>query len=282
MSTDAAERDVPRLRPTELRSYWSELSSSHLTDDSDGLAVICYAGMPSWFNGFLDRYQRMAFQRLTRDVDFSGKRVLDIGTGVGRWARVFLERGAAHVTGVDLDPARLAAARSRMPDGVASFQQMSIDGLAFAPATFDVVNSVTVLQHVDNETKRRALRELGRVLRPGGHAILFELTDMSDDAPHVFPVPALEWTSMCRDAGLRLDRTTGDQYIPLIRLGKAAMSRRRIDTFKQAEPGRRARGPVALALRALVLASYPVEELCQRLLPASAARIGGFLLTKEA
>ncbi|MEX0785885.1 MAG: methyltransferase domain-containing protein [Dehalococcoidia bacterium] len=280
MSADAASNGVRRLRPNELRGYWSRLSSRFLADDPEGLAVICYAGMPAWFNGFLDRYQRVAFARLTRDVDIAGKRVLDIGTGVGRWARVFVERGAAEVVGIDLDRPRLAAARSRTAGDAAGFKQMSIEHLAFGPESFDIVNSVTVLQHVDHDTKRRALKEVARVLRPGGRAVLFELTDMSDDAPHVFPARAEEWTSMCRDAGLEVKRTTGDQYMPLIRLGKAALSRGRIDGFKSGGPRQNGLRPAALALRALVLLSYPVEEVCRRLLPASAARISGFLLRK--
>lgn len=277
-----------RLSAEKLRAYWSDLSERFLARDPEGLAVICCAGMPSWFNGFLDRYQRMAFARLTWGVDFRGMRILDLGTGIGRWARWFTERGAARVIGIDLEKQRLELAGARDCGRPIDYQRMTVDGLAFASGAFDVVNSVTVLQHVNHDVKSRALAEVARVLRPGGYVTLFELTDMNDDAPHVFPEKREAWIDMCRAEGLRLVRTTGDQYIPLLRLGKAALrrmpgrpSRQWIDQFKDMGPGRNQLRPSALALRALVLLSYPLEEICQRTLPPSAAKIGGFLFRKE-
>lgn len=276
-----------KLRPEELRSYWSNLSERFLARDREGLAVICCAGMPPWFNRFVDRYQRMAFARLTRDVDFRGVRVLDLGTGIGRWAHWFAERGAAQVIGIDLEKERLRLARARRRDRPIDYQQMIVDALAFASGAFDVVNCVTVLQHVDHDVKLRALAEVARVLRPGGYVTLFELIDESDDAGHVFPEKSQAWIDMCRAEGLHLLRTVGDQYTPLLRLGKAAFtriagrrSRRWIDQFKAGGPDQSVWRPSPLVLRALVLLSYPVEELCQRTLPPSAASVGGFLLCK--
>jgi hypothetical protein len=118
-------------------------------------------------------------------------------------------------------------------------------------------------------------------LRPGGHLVLFELTDLNDDAPHVFPESRAAWLDLGGANGLRLVREAGDQYTPLLRLAKAALrgsaGRTRVDGLKRNASFR----PERLALRALVLASYPLEELCQRLLPPRAAKIGGFLLRKE-
>lgn len=276
-----------KLAPEELRTYWCNLSERFVARDREGLALICVAGMPRWFNGFVDRYQRMAFARLTRGVDFRGARVLDLGSGIGRWAHWFVRRGAARVVGIDLERERLRLARARRGDRPIDYQEMMVDALAFASGAFDVVNCVTVLQHVDHDVKLRALAEVARVLRPGGYVTLFELIDESDDAGHVFPERRQAWIDMCRAERLHLLRTVGDQYTPLLRLGKAAFTRiagrrgrRWIDQFKAAGPDQSVWRPSPLALRALVLLSYPLEELCQRTLPPSAAKIGGFLLRK--
>ncbi|MEX1255181.1 MAG: class I SAM-dependent methyltransferase [Dehalococcoidia bacterium] len=278
MTHELATRPADKLGPDDLQAYWGRVSADYLARDPEGLAVICYAGLPRWFNAFLDRYQRRAFDRLTARLRFAGADVLDLGTGVGRWATVLAQRGAARVVGVDLEGERLALARARSSWAV-DYLRMGVDGLAFPSQSFDVVNSVTVLQHVDRNVKSLAIAEAARVLRPGGHLILFERADLADHAPHVFPESRAAWLDLCGRHGLRLVREEGDQYTPLLRLAKRVMrgssGRTRIDELK-----RRESGPAMLALRALVLLSYPLEELCQRLLPARAAMISGYLLEK--
>lgn len=273
-----------RLTPTELRTYWEELSRQHLGRSDDGLEVICYAGMPSWLNRFMHRYQLKAFARLLRGQEFAGCRVLDIGTGVGRWARWYAAWPGSTVVGIDIECERLRRAASL--DGGVHYELMSADRLAFPARSFDVVNCVTVLQHVDDDAKVQAIDEFARVLRPGGRAILFEVTDLSDDASHVFPWAEEQWRSEFAFRGFRHERTVGQQYIPILRLFKrghslfhGAHSRPEIDALKggRAKAGDKLK---MLALRAAVLASYPIEEVC-RFLPSRAARITGFLFERE-
>ncbi|MDP1966205.1 MAG: methyltransferase domain-containing protein [Reyranella sp.] len=114
--------------------------------------------------------------RLILDMmgDLAGARVLDAGCGDGVLACVAAERGA-EVTGVDPDPAMLAAARSRAAK--AGLQETFLEGrverLPFPDSTFDVVVSVTVLCFVADAAG--AVREMARVLRPGGRLVLGEL-----------------------------------------------------------------------------------------------------------
>lgn len=84
----------------------------------------------------------------------------------------------AHVEdgdGAILDPAMLAAARARARDaGVgARFIEGRIERLPFPDASFDLVAAVTVLCFVANGAA--AVREMARVLRPGGRLVLGEL-----------------------------------------------------------------------------------------------------------
>ena len=209
-----------RLDSDSLHSYWSGLSERHLSDEDDGLGAICYAGMPLWFNRFLDVYQRKALARLLSGKDLTGARVLDIGTGVGRWARWYAQQGASEVVGIDLEPMRLQQAETY--GGPVKYLEMPADSLDFPDASFDLVNSITVLQHVDHDVKRRAIKEISRVLKPGGSAVIFEISDTADDASHVYPWSRPTWIEEFSSAGLTVDRMVGDQYTPVLRMLKTA------------------------------------------------------------
>jgi ubiquinone/menaquinone biosynthesis C-methylase UbiE len=272
-----------KLEGRAMRHYWSKISRRHLAAADDGLAAICYAGMPVWFNRFLDVYQRKAMARLLKSEDLTGTRILDVGTGVGRWARWFAAANASEVVGVDLEPARLDQAR-RTGEGIA-YLEMAADDLAFSDASFDVVNSVTVLQHVEDETKRAAIAEFARVMKPGGRAVIFEISQPYDDAAHVFPWAKRTWEREFAAHGFELRRTVGDQYTPLLRMMKTGFSlwkgensRAQIAAMKDA--GDNGRGGMMQLLRLAVMASYPIEEVA-RFLPSEFAKITGFLFIKK-
>ncbi|HVA11799.1 MAG TPA: class I SAM-dependent methyltransferase [Stellaceae bacterium] len=106
--------------------------------------------------------------------DLAGVHVLDVGCGDGALVCAAASRGA-EATGVDPDPAMLAAARTRADkDGItAAFLEGRIERLPFPDAAFDVVVSITVLCFVPDASV--AMREMARVLRPGGRLVLGEL-----------------------------------------------------------------------------------------------------------
>jgi ubiquinone/menaquinone biosynthesis C-methylase UbiE len=115
-------------------------------------------------------------QRLILDLmgNIEGAYILDVGCGDGALVCAAASRGA-EVTGVDPDPAMLAAARTRADkDGItAAFLEGRIERLPFPDAAFDVVVSITVLCFVPDASA--AVREMARVLRPGGRLALGEL-----------------------------------------------------------------------------------------------------------
>jgi ubiquinone biosynthesis O-methyltransferase len=101
-------------------------------------------------------------------------RILDVGCGDGVLSIRLAQRGA-HVTGLDADQGMIDAARDRASKAHAAitFVQGNAGSLPFADGTFDVVVAVTVLCFVPDG--QSAVREMARVLRPGGRLILGEL-----------------------------------------------------------------------------------------------------------
>ncbi len=87
--------------------------------------------------------------------------ILDAGCGSGR-NMVDLARFGT-VTGLELADASVAKARSR---GVGDVVQATLEAMPFAADRFDLAVSFDVIEHLDND--REALRELRRVVRPGG------------------------------------------------------------------------------------------------------------------
>lgn len=95
-----------------------------------------------------------------------GHRVLDVACGTGVLSRAAAEAvgPTGAVTGLDMDPGMLAVA-SRRGSGVA-WHRGSAEALPFPEATFDAVVSQFGLMFFGD--RPRALREMWRVLRPGG------------------------------------------------------------------------------------------------------------------
>jgi SAM-dependent methyltransferase len=89
--------------------------------------------------------------------------VLEIGTGAGALLHTLIERGC-RARGVELRPELIAAAREWFGD--LPIQRVSGVELPFADASFDVVISFDVLEHIPDSDAH--LREVARVLRPHG------------------------------------------------------------------------------------------------------------------
>ena len=135
-----------------------------------------------------------------------GMKVLDLGTGIGAMAaQIFKRFPGVQLFGLDRDPAQLAVARERHP--IATYVEGDATEMPFETASFDRVHATWLLEHVPDPLA--VLREVARVLKPGGIAMFVEVDNetLRTDPPF----------AAVRDVMHALDRAQiaagGDPYI---------------------------------------------------------------------
>lgn len=137
----------------------------------------------------LERYRRIApfydlldfpFEfgryRAIRPLLFDGLsgRLLDAGVGTGRNFRFY--PAGSDVVGVDISPAMLAHAERRRRRSSASvdLRQMDVTHMDFPSASFDAAIATFLFCVLPDEVQVAALREIARVVKPGGAIRLLE------------------------------------------------------------------------------------------------------------
>jgi SAM-dependent methyltransferase len=133
-----------------------------------------------WFVG--RRKILESFLKRIRDEQGSLNDILDVGCGTGANLEMLAKFGDAE--GVDVSGEALAFCRNRGLDRV---KQGEAERLPYADKSFDLVTALDVVEHLDDDLL--GLREMRRVLRPGGHALLFVpafmfLWGVQDDVSH--------------------------------------------------------------------------------------------------
>jgi len=151
-------------------------TADHTAALFDGIAPV-YDRVNTLVSAGTDRFWRARVRKALPPGD--ALRILDVATGTGEIAFELLRSPrVAEVVGVDPAAQMLAMAERKAKTiprgGDVRFQQMDAIALAFDDASFDVV---TVAFGVRNMTDPvAALRELRRVLRPGGRLLVLEFS----------------------------------------------------------------------------------------------------------
>jgi SAM-dependent methyltransferase len=120
---------------------------------------------------------------------------LDVGCGEGRFCRMLK---AAGVRATGIDPTRPLIELARERDGAGDYRLGHAEQLEFADASFDLAVSYITL--IDIPDFRAAIREMARVLRPGGSLLMANLTG---------------FTSACADRGWVKDNEGEHLHYPV-------------------------------------------------------------------
>ncbi|MDQ7989190.1 MAG: bifunctional 2-polyprenyl-6-hydroxyphenol methylase/3-demethylubiquinol 3-O-methyltransferase UbiG [Candidatus Dactylopiibacterium sp.] len=168
------------------------------------------------------------------NASLAGKRVLDVGCGGGILAEGMASRGA-EVTGIDLSDRALGVAKLHLYESGLSvdYRCIAVEQLAGeAPATFDVVTCMEMLEHVPDPAS--VITACARLVKPGGQVFLSTLNrnpksyalavigaeyvlNMLPRGTHDYEkfLKPSEVAAACRDAGLTPLELIGMAYNPL-------------------------------------------------------------------
>lgn len=132
--------------------------------------------------GSVEHLQALA--TATARVSPTPERILDLGTGTGE-AALFLAREfpRAGVRGIDVSEAMIASAQAKIgldPEGRVAFKVADAADLPYGDGSFDLVVGVNMPPF---------FAEIGRVLRPAGHAIV--VASWGEATPFYTPDPVL-------------------------------------------------------------------------------------------
>jgi SAM-dependent methyltransferase len=187
-----------------------------------------------------------------------GDRVLDVAGGAGSYASEIVRRADVSVVGIDISEAMV---RQRREDNLLSVNAVAdMEALPFEADTFDAAMVVAALHHVPDPIP--ALREILRVLRPGGTLLAYEPCSITarrvgrkgvPGMSHEFAVSRPWLLAQFHDAGFAIQKVRGANLViravspltgpPSLRVYRAADA---VDRFACLVPGLAGFGKVAM------------------------------------
>jgi len=142
------------------------MSAQNIYDDPDFFAG--YARLPRSELGLDAQLEWPAFQRML-PTSLEGKRVLDLGCGLGYFARMARARGAREVVAVDISERMLEDARSRGADAGILYLRANLEEFEPEAAAFDLVTSSLALHYLADYPL--IVRRVAAALMPGGRFV---------------------------------------------------------------------------------------------------------------
>jgi ubiquinone/menaquinone biosynthesis C-methylase UbiE len=192
-----AWKEIPPVDTARYPRYYRR--TFHWQTDgylSDHSAQVYDLGVELLFRGTADVMRRQIIPPVTRWFRARGLpagrvRLLDVACGTGR---ALQQLAAAHPAmrfhGVDLSPFYVKAARARLAEvAEVSLLVENAERLPYVDGHFDVVTSVYLFHELPRQARRNVVREMFRVLRPGGLVVL-EDSAQHGDSPEIADVLA--------------------------------------------------------------------------------------------
>ncbi|MBA3540386.1 MAG: class I SAM-dependent methyltransferase [Deltaproteobacteria bacterium] len=192
-------RDIPAVDKERFPAYYRR--NFHWQTDgyfSEHSAEIYELGVELLFRGTADVMRRQVIPPITRFVKHVGGaervKLLDIACGTGRTLhQIARTHPTMRLHGVDLSPPYVRMARKRLADvGELTLAVENGEALPWSDGTFDIVTSVYLFHELPRNARRNVVREMFRVVRPGGLVIIEDAAQLADSAEiaaalHEFP-----------------------------------------------------------------------------------------------
>ena len=168
-----------------------------------------------WGEGYMAPGGPGSVAKMLDGLETRGRRILDIGSGIGGPAREMALSHGAEVIGIDLEAPLVERANAdARAAGIAErceFRQVEVGPLPFADAEFDIVFSAGAL--TQTEDKAGIFAEILRVLKPGGWVTVYDWMkidgDYSADMRYWFELEGLTYAMVTLDEQAALLRAAG-------------------------------------------------------------------------
>jgi ubiquinone/menaquinone biosynthesis C-methylase UbiE len=190
-------REIPAVDKSQFPAYYRR--NFHWQTDgyfSEHSAEVYDLGVELLFRGTADVMRRQVIPPISRFLlaHGPGLRLLDVACGTGRTLRMLATaQPSLQLTGVDLSPAYIEVARRQLADLPAlTLVADNAEALPWPDASFDIATSVFLFHELPRNARRNVIRELFRVVRPGGLVVLEDSAQLADsgtlgDVLHGFP-----------------------------------------------------------------------------------------------
>lgn len=181
--------DIPVVDKERFPAYYRR--AFHWQTDgyfSDHSAEVYELGVELLFRGTADVMRRQIIPPITRFVRAAGGagrlKLLDVACGTGRTLhQLSRAHPALQLWGIDLSPAYIRTARRRLADvAEVALAVENAERLPFADGTFDIATSVYLFHELPRSARRNVVRELHRVVRPGGLVVIEDSAQLAESA----------------------------------------------------------------------------------------------------
>jgi SAM-dependent methyltransferase len=182
-------RDIPAVDKQRYPAYYRR--TFHWQTDgyfSEHSADIYELGVELLFRGTADVMRRQIIPPVTRFVEAAGGaqhvRLLDVACGTGRTLhQLSRTHPDLRLYGVDLSPAYVRLARKQLDDvAEIAVAVENAEALPFADGAFDIATSVYLFHELPRNARRNVVRELFRVVRPGGIVVIEDSAQLVESA----------------------------------------------------------------------------------------------------
>ena len=176
-------KDIPTVDKSRFPAYYRR--NFHWQTDgyfSEYSAEVYELGVELLFRGTADVMRRQIIPPITRFLRTEkATRLLDVACGTGRTLHQLARaHPALDLWGVDLSPAYVKVAKRRVRDATIAVENG--EHMPFADGAFDIVTSVYLFHELPRNARRNVVREMQRVLRPGGLLVIEDSAQISESA----------------------------------------------------------------------------------------------------
>lgn len=207
----ADQKEFPLIKDLKSLEYNEDYYQEHVD-----------AGLDYLGHGYWQESYGLMVSEATLQVSYTHPSMFDAGCACGSILTGFKKtRIYDRVLGVDLSEHMVKIGRKHFGLSDAEMTAGSIAEIPAPDNTFSLVHSAQVLEHIPDELTVPILKELHRVLRPGGRAFLCldairhgETMEMyMGDPTHVNVKPVMYWTTRLQECGLYFDIEAYNRFV---------------------------------------------------------------------